>query len=382
VKIAYITIIPDYSVGIIKKIREKAIVSATNDYPIDYYIVNPIYHENTNLHNLFIFKWDIKLKNIFLKKVWFRYNKFKIIEKLIKLDKYEFIVLRYPLVDGYFNKFLMKYSDKIITEHHTNEISELLSLPRFIDKVRGINEILFSPKFLRKVRGIIAVTEEIKEVELKKAGEKPSIVIPNGINVENYRYTGFKKFDGRTLKIIFIASKFEKWQGIEDLLKKFQKYKGKVKFKLYLIGTLSKKQIEICKSITNDYIEIIISRLFERGLDKLFENMNIAVSTLALYKKHMKEACPLKSREYIARGIPFVYAYKDPDLSGDEMFAKRIDPYNYSLNEIIEFSRFVSEYKDKVEEEIGEYRNKISLDKKISEMMNFINRIKRDNIKE
>ena len=44
----------------------------------------------------------------------------------------------------------------------------------------------------------------------------------------------------------------------------------------------------------------------------------IAFGTLALHRKQMNEACPLKVREYLAFGLPVVIGYDDTDLTGIE----------------------------------------------------------------
>ena len=44
----------------------------------------------------------------------------------------------------------------------------------------------------------------------------------------------------------------------------------------------------------------------------------IAFGTLALHRKQMNEACPLKVREYLAFGLPVVIGYGDTDLTGIE----------------------------------------------------------------
>ena len=43
-------------------------------------------------------------------------------------------------------------------------------------------------------------------------------------------------------------------------------------------------------------------------------NCDLAISTLALYRKGMEEACPLKTRECLAYGLPMVLPYVDTDL--------------------------------------------------------------------
>ena len=36
------------------------------------------------------------------------------------------------------------------------------------------------------------------------------------------------------------------------------------------------------------------------------------------------EACALKSREYIVKGIPFIYAYNDTDINENHSFCLRL----------------------------------------------------------
>ena len=47
---------------------------------------------------------------------------------------------------------------------------------------------------------------------------------------------------------------------------------------------------------------------------KVMANCDLAISTLALYRKGMEEACPLKTRECLAYGLPMVLPYVDTDL--------------------------------------------------------------------
>lgn len=373
-KIAYISIIPAFSSGIFRTIKEKADVSIKNDLNIDFYLLNPV--EEYRKDNLHIIKKNYPLiPASFLRIVLFRLLKLKNIEKLIDLNKYDAIALRYPLVDSIGNdKFLTKYGDKIFTEHHTDEISELLSIGRKVDKARALLEKYFSKKFLSKIAGIIAVTEEIRKVELSKIEKNiPSIVIGNGISPDNIKRTGFAPFDNRVLKMIFVASSFAPWHGLENLLHLLKNYEGDIKIELNLVGNINSKQKQIIKTISNKNIKIVAhGEVYGEKLDELFASMNIAVSTLALSKNNMKEACPLKSREYIVRGIPFVYAYKDSDLNGSESFAKRFQENSISIEEIIKFAAFASNNKEKIEKEMKQYVKIISWAYKLTKMKQFI----------
>ena len=50
------------------------------------------------------------------------------------------------------------------------------------------------------------------------------------------------------------------------------------------------------------------------GYKKVMAGCDLAISTLALYRKGMEEACPLKTRECLAYGLPMVLPYVDTDL--------------------------------------------------------------------
>jgi hypothetical protein len=57
----------------------------------------------------------------------------------------------------------------------------------------------------------------------------------------------------------------------------------------------------------------------------------------------MQEACALKTREYIARGLPFVIGHRDPDLKSAERFFLSV-PANASpvnMDEVVAFAESI-----------------------------------------
>ena len=115
--------------------------------------------------------------------------------------------------------------------------------------------------------------------------------------------------------------------------------------------------------------------LYGEDLNTLFKDMNLAISCLALSKKNMKEACPLKSREYIIRGIPFIYAYKDTDLNGDEIFAERFSEDTIDISEIISFAKLVSTQVDSVQKAMSLKAQEVSWSNKLKQMSSFVKEI-------
>jgi len=372
-KVAHISIIPAFSPGIFKKIEDKAKISRENNLGIDFYIINPSFESHLeNFHAIKV--WNEKIPTNFLKKIVFRVFKITYIEKYIPLEKYDAIVLRYPLVDGFGTiKFFKKYGYKLFTEHHSDEISELFSVGRAVDIFRALLEKYFAKKILSNIKGIIGVTDEIRKLELAKIKKQiPSITIANGINPESFSYTGFIPFDGKNLNLIFVASKFLPWHGLEKFLNLLEKYDGNVFIQLKLIGNLSNEQRKKIKQFNNKNVSIVsVGNVYGSDLDYHMKKSNLGISSLALSKNKMQEACPLKSREYIVRGIPFIYAYKDSDLNGDELFAKRFEEDKISLDAIIKFAILVTSNKNQVEKNMEQYVDIVSWKNKLIKMKQF-----------
>lgn len=373
-KLAHISILPAYSPGVFKKLEAKAKAAQEANLDIDFYLLNPV--EDAIDNNLILIKKTFSFLPLgFFRTIAFRLWKLKTVEKKIDLAAYDYIVFRYPLVDSIgTQKFIRKYGHKIITEHHTDEVNELYSIGRWVDLFRAKIEERYADDFLRQVKGIIGVTQEICELELEKSGAKPYKMIPNGIEVESVAFTKFAPFDGSKFTMVFVASEFVSWQGLEGLLEGLREYRGGVPVELNLIGLLSQKQLDLIAQYASPNIAIYArGKQFGEALDRYLSQAHVAISSLALYKKNMKEACPLKSREYIARGLPFVYAYDDNDLSGDEDFALKLTPeMPIDIEEIITFVQKCSDNKDLSEEMRAFAVDKLDWKVKLGKMVDFV----------
>ena len=79
-------------------------------------------------------------------------------------------------------------------------------------------------------------------------------------------------------------------------------------------------------------------------LDELFETAHVAVSSLGLYRINLQFASVLKSREYTARGIPFIAAGLDKDFEPSPNFRKQIanDDSHVNISEIIDWYSTIS----------------------------------------
>jgi len=246
-------------------------------------------------------------------------NRFKQIKEAVCLDAYDTVILRYPNGDPSGESFMKEH--RIITEHHSTEIPEYrshlsekgsLSI-KFMKLVRLGLEKRYGSRILESAAGIIGVTNEIKIYELGRISRfLPSCVIPNGITVDDISFTGFKPFDGKRLDIVMMVSSMQPWQGLDRLVRSVCRYRGSVGISLHVLGNVKRENLP---QDVPDLSRIRLHGYMDRkNLDDVMKDMNLAFSTLGLFRKNMEEACSLKTREYTARGIPYVLGYEDPDL--------------------------------------------------------------------
>lgn len=82
-------------------------------------------------------------------------------------------------------------------------------------------------------------------------------------------------------------------------------------------------------------------------LDELFEKAHVAVSSLGLYRKNLGMASDLKSREYAARGIPFLKSGHDIDFDPAPNFVFEVD----NSDQLISLDHLIEWYKEKLQDE-------------------------------
>lgn len=188
--------------------------------------------------------------------------------------------------------------------------------------------------------GIICVTREILEYEQQLGYDKnkPSLVVSNGIDVSSIPLTGYSLFNGKELHLALSAGRLQAWHGIDRILSGMATYGGGVRLFLHLFGNI--QPADISKEIAANKATIFFhNQISDQESISIFSQMNLGISTLALHRNNMNEGCCLKTREYMARGLPFILAYHDPDLPTNAPYFRMIelndDPVNFET--IIQF---------------------------------------------
>ena len=374
-KVAHVNYLPTYLPGIQNRIINQAQACLEQKINIDFFILNPELEVN---------KKNIKYRKINFSKFFIiRYiqqklYRYKIIESLVPFENYDYIILRYPLAMGIGMKsFYMKWGQRVITEHHTIEEYEIKYYfnSKLLSMLCSFVERKYKNYISKKTIGMIGVTNEIVKRNLRPLNEK--IVITNGIDVSALKKTSRPKFNN-TLNMIFVASRFAVWHGLDKLIQAADKYNGPVNVRINVVGSIFNKSLKKkLQSFNSKWVTFqCLGSRNKQELEQLYSDTHLAVSSLGLDRIGLEEGCVIKTREYIAKSIPFIYSYRDCDLSGEEVFAYRVskDADKISFIKIIQF--YLNLQSVDYEHIMNDFTaKKINLEIKVKEMWDFINKI-------
>ena len=157
-------------------------------------------------------------------------------------------------------------------------------------------------KILNSCDGFLAVSHEI--ARLYKSYMKPIEVIANGIIFDSSHSLHAARNNTR-LQFIFAGTQNQDWHGVDKIIN-LAKTLNDCDF--HLVGIDNSRT-----PIDNVFFH---GPLSQHELDALYPKMDIGLGTLALHRNNMKEASPLKVREYLAFGLPVIIGYQDTDLAG------------------------------------------------------------------
>lgn len=250
--------------------------------------------------------------------------------------------------------------------------------------IKIVVEIPTYPYDKEKVHWLRKVRDKLYRKKMKKYVDKiailaecayvfgiPTIRIMNGIDLEKIKMRNCmesREHNGRKIIRFCMVAHFEPWHGIDRFLKGMEIYyknEGKEHIELHLAGD-GLEMPNIKKIISDCSLEkyVILHGEMESGeLDKLYDKCDIAIGSLGAHRKDIFLSSELKSREYLAKGIPFIYSCamdifekKEVDFAfqcpADESFIKIdevISFYNNLLKKesIESLSKRIREYAEK-----------------------------------
>lgn len=232
-----------------------------------------------------------------------------------------------------------------------NIILEIPTYPYEGERKKGIlyYKDLFFRRYLKRYVDRIVIFDTNKEV-----WGIPSISTYNGIDLNSIR---IKKQMQRSNGIdICMIADFEYWHGVDRLLMGLLNYyetDGKEDIRLHLVGGVSNLEIiRECKKIAS--CKLLKDKVFFYGnligeeLDYIYDICHLAVASLGRHRTHIHLSSEIKTREYMGKGIPFIYSteidvFKEKHV--DFAYQIHIDDSPVNINEVITFyKKLLSKY--------------------------------------
>jgi glycosyltransferase involved in cell wall biosynthesis len=244
----------------------------------------------------------------------------------------DFVYLRYPGASAALYRMAKRLGRKLVSEHQSKEIIEILEArsehpfglrpSKFLSWLQFqflplFNERRYGKRYARRIGAIVTMTHELAAYHSAK-GCKRVTVIPNGIDTARFPVRSVPAA-GDCINLLFLkgTSTLASWNGLDRLIASVDAYhatrpEGALPFRTLICGKFMEGEIP-----TRDYIEHL-GYLRGPELEAVFNRAHLAVSTLCSYRRGLEESAILKTREYFARGIPFIFAYTDVDFDHSE----------------------------------------------------------------
>jgi len=179
----------------------------------------------------------------------------------------------------------------------------------------------------------------------------PAISLDNGIDLDNISFTPtvFPKDRMDMIAVSAMAS----WHGYERVIEGMREYYSKdhdreVYLHLVGTGTEDEKWKELCRKYGLEKYVIFYGHRDGNALTEVFAKCQIGLGALGMYKANLFTGSPLKNREYMAMGKPYIYAHTETDPNVTDEFCMEIpnDPSPGDINKLIEFYDRVSSIED------------------------------------
>lgn len=235
---------------------------------------------------------------------WLAFQKLYYMHLLSIQHQYDVLLVRYNTHDPWLPWFLSQTRKPVLTVHHTLEGPELRSSHSLSGYARSVADWIVSFFVLRQASGILAVTSEIAEYETTRSRASiPWIFFPNGYFGES---SALPMPETSVHEVIFVASKFAPWQGLDRLLAALCRSTSSIV--IHIVGELTDEQQVACNKDSRIQTHGLCNH---KQITSLSKRCSAGLSAFALEREGMKIGCTLKVRQYLAVGLPVYAGHRD-----------------------------------------------------------------------
>jgi hypothetical protein len=238
--------------------------------------------------------------------------------------------MRFAVPNFYLLKIIYRIGNKLVFNHVSAETKEIklyksgsiTTISRFLSNLEFkwipiLNDYVFGFFVRRNVLGGVVNSHEIARHQQKLAwGKYKTMVIGDGVDVSNFTPRKTPDFNGK-IAMFFLkgASSDALYNGIDRLIKGMLNYTGNCSISLTIYGSDLAYESRLIKELHAEHIVTLKPFLSKKELDAELDQYHLGIGQLAVHRKGLKSNTTIKTREYFARGIPFIYAHHDIDIS-------------------------------------------------------------------
>ena len=180
---------------------------------------------------------------------------------------------------------------------------------------------------LTEARGFASVTPELAAGVPPDNGDARSISITNGIDLN--AAAPLPPASEARPRVVFLGVSAP-WAGVDKILR-LSASLPEFDFDLVgvgrALGTSLPSNVRVYGFCGREEYEPVLAAA------------DVALGPVALHRKSMSQAAPLKVREYLLRGIPVMFGYDDPDLDDNPWFALRLPNTERNLEQSVDAIR-------------------------------------------
>lgn len=272
---------------------------------------------------------------------WFR---FKNLTTFIKDTGYDLLYVRsfYNTTPSLLKMFriLHKAGIRIIVELPTYPYEREFDKIPFKNKFTFYLDKVFRNNLKKHVDFIVTFSDYDEIFGVK------TIQISNGIDFDQVKIKKESNGIKKNIRLLGVAE-IHYWHGFDRVIKGLAEYYGDVNNNrtdvfFDIVGEGVKEDLDYLKRLVmdnnlGDYV-VFHGNCHGEQLDNLFDKADFGVASLARHRSGITKIKTLKTREYAARGIPFIYSEIDDDFDSMPYIIKAsMDETPVDIGEIVGF---------------------------------------------
>ena len=151
--------------------------------------------------------------------------------------------------------------------------------------------------------------------------EVPAYTMNMGVDIEHiipHHYRG----ENDELNLISVANE-NVYHAYDRIIESVHAYQGNKKVKVHLVGTISDASKALISKYGLEEKVILYGKKCGNELDEIYDKCNVGLGPFGQHRVGGKKDTGLKTKEYFAKGIPYIFSGEEPTVPVDYPYIYR-----------------------------------------------------------